>query len=162
MADSLNAGRERQREQDAEVEAQRQEWKHEVARYQRELAHENAQLAHNLEVARLKTQAEVVVAAVNRGLADHQNVEYLMSELRTVAKQLENASANVRQEMNQGKSPKGPKHSAHPKHSARPERFDIQADENVIEAEIVSDDSGDFGARGDAAKPGPREEDLGS
>jgi hypothetical protein len=84
-----------------------------------------------------------------------------MSELRTVAKQLENASANARQEMNQGKGPKGPKHSGRPKHSAPAERPDVQADDNVIEAEIVSGDSGDFGARGDAAKPGPREEDLG-
>jgi hypothetical protein len=73
MADALNEGREHQRERDADKDAQRREWKYEVARYQRELNRENAQLAHNLEVARLKTQAEVVVAAVNRGLADHQN-----------------------------------------------------------------------------------------
>jgi hypothetical protein len=161
-ADSLNADRERRREQDAEEAAQRREWEYEQARYERELARENARMGHDLEVERLKVQAAVVVAAVNRGLADHQNVEYLISELKSVTKQLEHASASAsRQETEQGESSQPPKYSERPKRSARPERparSDLQADDRVIEAEIVSDD---LDARGDEAEPEPREEDLG-
>ena len=124
-------------------------------------------MGYNLEVERLKVQAAVVVAAVNRGLADHQNVEYLMSELRSVTKQLEHASASAsRQETEQGESSEPPStpsvRSARPTdRSGRPERparSDLQADDRVIEAEIVSDD---LEARGDDAEPEPREEDLG-
>jgi hypothetical protein len=158
-ADSLNADRERRREQDAEDALRREEWAREEARYERQLARENTRMEYDLEVERLKTQAGVVVAAVNRGLADHQNIEYLMSELRTVAKQLERASASgPHQETEQGDGPERPKYSGRLKRSARPERSDVQADDCVIEAEIVSDD---FDARGEEAEPEPREEDLG-
>jgi hypothetical protein len=160
-ADSLNADRDRRREQEAAEALRRQDWEHEEARYTRELAREQARMNYDLEVDRLKMQAEVVVAAVNRGLADHQNVEFLMSELRSVAKQLEHASANASQQgMDQGESPERPKYSERPKRPARPERSDVQADDGVIEAEIVPDGSGDSHARADDVEPEPREEDL--
>lgn len=97
-ADSLNAAREGQCEQDADEAAHRREWEHEVARYERQFARENARMEYDLEVERLKTQAAVVFAAVNRGMADHKDVEFLMSELRSMAKQLERASASVVEE----------------------------------------------------------------
>jgi multidrug efflux pump subunit AcrA (membrane-fusion protein) len=95
-ADSLNAERDRRQDQEAENAAQQREWEREKARYERQITRE---MQYNLEVERLKTQASVVVAAVNRGLADHQNVEFLMSELRSVAKQLEHASAEATEDM---------------------------------------------------------------
>jgi hypothetical protein len=160
-ADALNAERERRLEQEAEDAAQEREWKRENARYDRQVTRENAEMEYNLEVQRLKTQASVVVAAVNRGLADHQNVEFLMSELRSVAKQLESASASAsRQEKDQHESPERPGNPVRPKHAARPRRPEPQADDDVIEAEIISDDPGDLDARGDAESE-PREEDLG-
>lgn len=145
-ADSLNADRERRREQEAEDSRRRAEWAREDAR-------EHTRMEYDLEVERLKTQAEVVVAAVKRGLADHQNIEYLMGELRSVARQLERASASApQQETERSESP------VRQKRPPRPERSDVQADDCVIEAEIVSDD---FGAARDDAEPEPREEDLG-
>jgi hypothetical protein len=152
-ADSLIADRDRQQEQQDEEKRRRAEWEHEDKQYQRQLARETARMKYELEVDRLKTQAEVVVAAVNRGLADHQNIEFIMSELRSVARQLERASAGAPRhetEQSEGLAP--------PKRQAPPERSDGQADDGVVEAEIVSDD---FGARGDEAESGPREEDLG-
>jgi hypothetical protein len=152
-ADAMNADRDRQREQGNEDARRRADWDREDKHYERQLAREATRLEYDLEVERLKTQAEVVVAAVKRGLADHQNIEYLMSELRTVAKQLERASANAaQQETEQGES------LAPPKRPARPERSGVRADDGVVEAEVVSDD---LDAHGDDAEPGPREEDLG-
>ena len=108
-ADSLNADRDRRQEQAAEEAAQEREWRREMERYERQIARENARMGYDLEVQRLKMQASVVVAAVERGLADHQNVEFLMSELRSVAKQLEDASANASQrEKEQAESPGPP------------------------------------------------------
>ncbi len=152
---TLNADREHRRGTDAAQAAQEREWVHEEARYRRQLDRESAQMNYDLEIARLKTQAEVVVAAVNRGLADHQNVEFLIGELKSVAKQLESASANGRQESERAESPT---YSEPPKRSAQPERPDVQGDDRVIEAELVSDD---FEARGVDTEPEPREEDLG-
>jgi hypothetical protein len=152
-ADSLNADRERRRELEADESLRRQEWEQEKERYGRDLAREQARMKYDLELDRLKMQAQVVVAAVNRGLADHQNVEFLMSELRSVAKQLEHVSANAsQQETDQGERPE------HPKRSPRAERSDARAYDGVIEAEVVSDGSG---ARGDDAEHELREEDLG-
>ena len=118
-------------------------------------------MRYNLEVQKLKTQTSVVVAAVNRGLADHQNVEFLLNELRSVTKQLENASARAsRQEKAQDESPERPRNPGRPKRAARPGRPQAQADDNVIEAEIISDDLDDPDARDDDDSE-PREEDLG-
>jgi hypothetical protein len=154
-ADSLNAHRDQLREQEAEDAIRKEDWTHEQARYERELARENTRMGYDLEVERLKTQAEVVVAAVNRGLADHQNIEYLMSELKTVAKQLERVSASTpQQEAEHGKSGK------RAERSPRAERSDVPADDHVIEAQILSDDS-DSGSHDDSQGPEPREEDLG-
>jgi hypothetical protein len=157
--DSLNADRERRREQEAEDTLRKEDWEREKARYGRQFARENRQMEYDLEVQRLKAQAEVVVAAVNRGLADHQNIEYLMSELKNVAKQLERASASAQQqETEKGEMSERPKHSERPRRSPRPERSDVQDDDRVIEAQIVSEASD---ARGDDAEPELREEDLG-
>lgn len=150
--DSLNADRERRREQETEDALRRAEWAREDAR-------ENTKLEYNLALGRLKTQAEVVVAAVNRGLADHQNIEYLMSELKSVTKQLEQATASAsRQKADQGGGSERPHDS---RHSARPERSDTGDDDRVIDAHIVSDDPADSHVRADGAEQEPREEDLG-
>jgi hypothetical protein len=147
--DSMNAERERRREQDAADALRRDEWARDDKR-------ERTRMDYTLEADRLKTQAEVVVAAVNRGLADHQNIEYLMSELRTVTKQLERVSATAaQQEKGRGER------SEHPDRSPRPQRSDVPAAEHVIEVQIVADDPDDAHARGDDAEPEPREEDLG-
>ena len=166
-ADSLNADRDRRQEQAAEEAAQEREWRREMERYERQIARENARMGYDLEVQRLKMQASVVVAAVERGLADHQNVEYLMSELRSVAKQLEDASANASQrEKEQAERPARPTYSERQKRQARPKRTEAEAetetetDDSVIEAEVVSGGSSDLGVRGDAELE-PREEDLG-
>jgi hypothetical protein len=153
-ADALNADRERRQEREDEKEAREQEWQHEEARYGRQVARENAQRGYDLEIARLKTQADVVVAAVNRGLADHQNVEYLMGELKSVAKQLEDASANARKST---EAAENLTRTQRPKPSTRPDRSDAQPDGDVIDAEVVSDDPGSDG--GDA-EPELREDDL--
>jgi hypothetical protein len=103
----------------------------------------------------------VVVAAVNRGLADHHDLEFLMNEVRNVAKQLESASASAsRQEKGQDESPERRGNPERPKRAARTRRPEAQTDVDVIEAEIISDDLGDPDAGGDA-DPEPREEDLG-
>jgi hypothetical protein len=160
-ADSLNAERDRRQDQAAEDAAQEREWEHEKARYDREITHEKAEMQYNLEVQRLKAQASVVVAAVNRGLADHHDLEFLMNEVRNVAKQLESASASAsRQEKGQDESPERRGNPERPKRAARTRRPEAQTDVDVIEAEIISDDLGDPDAGGDA-DPEPREEDLG-
>ena len=159
--DALNAERERQQELAAEEAAQEREWEREQARYDRQIARESAEMQYNLEVERLKTQTEVVVAAVNRGLADHHDVEFLIGEIRNVAKQLESASASAsRREKDQDEGPERPRSPGRPKHGAAPRRPEPQADNDVIEVEIVSDELGDLDARGDAESE-PREEDLG-
>jgi hypothetical protein len=158
-ADSLNADRERRHEQEADDALRKQEWAQEGERYQRQLTRESARMEYELEVERLKMQAEVVAAAVNRGLADHQNIEYLMGELRSVTKQLERAAASApRQEADQRDGSERPQDPGHPQRSARPERADAQADDRIIDAQIVSDD---LDAPGGDARPQPREEDLG-
>jgi hypothetical protein len=152
--DSMNAERERRREQEAEDARRRAEWERDDKR-------EHTRMDYSLEVDRLKTQAEVVVAAVNRGLADHQNIEYLMNELRTVTKQLERVSASAaQQEGERDESPERTERTERTGRSPRPERSDVPAAEHVIEAQIVSDDSDDADPRDDA-EPEPREEDLG-
>ena len=170
-ADSLNADRERRREQKAEDDLRREEWKREDKRYDRQVERENHRWAYDLEVERLKTQAEVVVAAVNRGLADHQNIEYLMGELKSVARQLERASASSsRQEAEPAGNPERPRSSGRANdarragRAARPERSDVPPDDHVIEAQIVpdgpdADDAPNHPA--DGTEPEPLEEDLG-
>jgi len=158
-ADLLNADRERRREQEAEDELRKQEWEQEEARYGRQFDRESRQMRYDLEVQKLKVQADVVVAAVNRGLADTQDIEYFLSELKNVAKQLERASSSAQQKkMDQGESPERPKRSERPRRSSRPERSEAQDDDRVIEAQLVSDDSA---AGSDDAEPELREEDLG-
>lgn len=158
-ANLLNADRERRREQEAEEERRKQERDQDEARYGRELDRENRQMRYDLEIQKLKVQADVVVAAVNRGLADTQDIEYLMSELKHVTKQLESASSGAqRQETGQDESPERPKRAVRPWRSRRAERSEVQDDDRVVEAQIVSDDSD---VRGDDAEAELREEDLG-
>ncbi|HEU5392884.1 MAG TPA: hypothetical protein VFV73_44050 [Streptosporangiaceae bacterium] len=160
-ADSLNAERDRERDQAAQIAADERAWSHEKELYDREVDREKGKMQYNLEVQRLKTQADVVVAAVNRGLADHHDLEFLLSEVRNVAKQLESASASAsRPEKGQGESPEPPRNSERPRPAARTRRSEPQTDDVIIEAEIISDDLGDPDAGGDA-DPEPREEDLG-
>lgn len=150
--DSLNVDRERRREHAAEDALRKAAWAREDNR-------ENTKMEYNLAVQRLKTQADVVVAAVNRGLADHQNIEYLMSELKSVTKQLEQATASASgQKSEHGEGPEHPKYSKRP---PRPERSDAYDDDRVIDAQIVPENSDDSHARGDDTEPEPREEDLG-
>ena len=84
-------------------------------------------MQYNLEVERLKTQTEVVVAAVNRGLADHHDVEFLIGEIRKrhVAKQLESASASAsRRKRTRTRGRNGRGAPGAPKHGAAPRRPD--------------------------------------
>lgn len=157
--DSLNADREHRRELEAEDTLRERDWEHEQARYERQFARENRQMGYELEVQKLKIQAEVVVAGVNRGLADHHDIESLMGELNNVVKQLERASASAQQqEAEKGDRSERPVLSESPQRSLRPERSDVEGDDHVIEAQIVSDEPD---ARGDDAQPELREEDLG-
>jgi hypothetical protein len=157
-ADALNAARDRRQDQAAENAAQERAWTHEKELYDREIDREKSKMQYNLEVQRLKTQADVVVAAVNRGLADHHDLEFLLSEVRNVAKQLESASASAsRPENGQGGSQERLGNS---ERAARARRPETHADDVIIEAEIISDDLGDPDAGSDA-DPEPREEDLG-
>jgi hypothetical protein len=155
----LNDDRERRREQEAEDELRKQEREQEEARYGRQLDRENRQMRYDLEVQKLKVQADVVVAAVNRGLADTQDIEYLMSELKHVTKQLESASSSAQQqETDRGESPERPKRPARPWRSRWAGRSEVQDDDRVLEAQIVPEDSD---VRSDDAEPELREEDLG-
>ena len=95
---------------------------------------------------------------MNRGLADHHDLEFLLSEVRNVAKQLESASASAsRPDKGQGGSQEHPGKS---ERAARTRRPEAQTDDIIIQAEIISGDLGDPDAGGDA-DPEPREEDLG-
>jgi hypothetical protein len=155
MADSLNGERDRREDQAAETEAEERAWKREKERYDWEIDREKGKMQYSLEVQRLKTQADVVVAAVNRGLADHHDLEFILSEVRNVAKQLESASASTpRPEKGQNGR------QERPEHETRTRRPEPQAEVDIIEAEIVSDDLGDTGIGADADAE-PREEDLG-
>ena len=119
------------------------------------MAREDAQMQYNLEVDRLKTQAAVVVAAVNRGLADHQDIEFLMSELRSVAKQLENASASAPgRKRRRTRALNARSARRRPGASGRPRPMTTSSKPRLSPTTSVTRRRGD-------AEPEPREEDLG-
>ena len=157
-ADTLNAERDRRRERAADDDLRRETWAREDAQYEREIDRENTRLQYQMEVARLKAQAEVVATGINRGLADHRDIDHVTSVLNGVVKSLESVSASpVQQEAGHDEQ-------------ARPERPGGQSggepvrgqagddDRDVVEAQVIPDDpdSGD-----DDAGAGLREEDLG-
>lgn len=152
--DSLNTDRERRREQEADDKLRRDEWSREDQR-------ESARMQYNLEVERLKAQAEVAVAAVRRGLADHQNIEEVLSEIKSVARQLEQASTGGTRREEEG-APQGPQGPQGPEQPARPERRPAAAgraagpdSDGVFDAQVIPSDP--------EPTPDlePREEDLG-
>jgi hypothetical protein len=156
-ADALNEERDRRRERDADDALRRETWDREDAQYEREINRENTRMRYEMEVARLKAQAEVVATGINRGLADHRDIEHVTSVLNGVVKSLESAVSGPDQP------------DAGPGGKAGPERFAGDAgggtgadsarakagDDDFVEAQVVSDDPGS----GDDA--GLREEDLG-
>jgi len=158
-ADSLNARRERRQELEADDALLKGQWAREDARYERQLAQENTRMKYDLEVERLKAQAEVFVEGLRQGLGDSQGLESVMSQLRSMERQAASAVASARaHEAGQEKDQERPKDSRRPQRSARPERADAQADDRIIEAEIVAGESDE---PGDDSRPEPREEDLG-
>src|ERR1700722_6744385 len=57
------------------------------------LARENTQLKYDLEATRIKADAEVHVAGIKRGLADHRNIDFVASEFRSMTRPPERAAA---------------------------------------------------------------------
>jgi hypothetical protein len=156
-ADALNEDRERRREQDRDGELRRQTWAREDARYEREIDRENTQLQYQMEITRLKAQAEVVATGINRGLADHRDIEHITSVLNGVVKSLESASVGP------SRPEAAPGGEAQPEPAAddsadAPIRAEADDDHDVVEAEVIPDDPGN---RDDDAGAGLREEDLG-
>ena len=155
-ADALNADRERRRERAADDELRRETWAREDARYQREIDRENTRMRYEMEVARLKAQAEVVATGINRGLADHRDIEHVTSVLNGVVKSLESASTGpVQQDTGQDEQ-------ASPERKvgdsgAEPVRHEVENDD-VIEAQVIPDEPD---SSHDDADAGLREEDLG-
>jgi hypothetical protein len=138
-ADALNEDRERRRERDADDALRRETWAREDARYEREIDRENTRMRYEMEVARLKAQAEVVATGINRGLADHRDIEHVTSVLNGVVKSLESAAAAP------GQQGAGPGEKAKPERyaddsgdeSVRPEA----GDDDVVQAQVVPDDA---------------------
>jgi hypothetical protein len=145
-ADALNAERERRRERDDEEALRKETWAREDKRYERETDRENTRMHYEMEVARLKAQAQVVATGINRGLADHRDIEHVTSVLNGVVKSLEKASASpAQQERRAGDS------------GGEPVR-DEPGDGDVVEAQVVPDDPD---STYDDADAGLREDDLG-
>jgi hypothetical protein len=154
-ADALNAERERRRERDDENALRRETWDREDAQYGREIDRENTRLRYEVEVAKFKAQAEVIATGINRGLADHRDIEHVTSVLTGVVKTLEGAAAAPAQQK------AGPDGSAQQDRRGgdsgdEPVRTDV-ADDDIVEAQVVSNDPDSS----DDADAGLREEDLG-
>lgn len=156
-ADALNAERGRRREQTADDELRRQTWAREDARYEREIDRENTQLQYQMEVARLKAQAEVVATGINRGLADHRDIDHVTSVLNGVVKSLESASAiPAQQEAGHDGKAQPERHAGDSR--GEPVRGEAGDDQDVVEAQVIPDDPD---SSDDDAGAGLREEDLG-
>lgn len=164
-AELLNQDRQRKREEEAADRLRRETWEREDAIYEQQVARDDARLRYNLKVEELKAQMEVVKAGVARGLADHQTIDTLMGAISSAVKQLESASASA--------APAAARPTAGRQEEAEPKSYDeaplpeeanadgeAQADDSIIDAQIVTDDPG---SRDEADSGGPRfrEEDLG-
>ncbi len=164
-AELLNQDRQRKREEEAADRRRRETWGREDAIYEQQVARDDARLRYNLKVEELKAQMEVVKAGVARGLADHQTIDTLMGAISSAVKQLESASASA--------VPAAARPAAGEQEEAEPKSYDeaplpeeanadgeAQADDSIIDAQIVTDDPG---SRDEADSGGPRfrEEDLG-
>ena len=166
-ADALNEERERRRERDGEKELREATWGREdkryeqevqrdERRYQREVEHESTRMRYEVEVARFKAQSEVVATAIQRGLADHRDIEHVTSVLDGVVRRLEGAAADAPQQK------AGPDGAAQPQGDGGDSgnghaRFEA-ADDGIVDAQVVSDapespDDGDAGLREDDLGP---------
>lgn len=153
--DALNEENERRRERGEENALREATWDREDKRYRQEIDRENTRMRYEVEVARLKAQAEVIATGIDRGLADHRDIEHITSVLNGVVKSLESATAGPAQ---QKPEPDGP---------ARPDGWAgdsgheaaraASRDDVVVEAEVIPDDPEPT----DAAGAGLREDDLG-
>jgi hypothetical protein len=154
-ADALNAEQERRRERDDENALRRETWDREDVRYDREIDRENTRMRYEVEVARLKAQAEVVATGINRGLADHRDIEHVTSVLNGVVKSLEGAAAAPVQ---QKAAPDGSAQQDRRGGDSGDEPARTEAaDDVVVEAQVVPDDPDSS----DDADAGLREDDLG-
>jgi hypothetical protein len=155
-ADALNADRERRRGRDADDALRRDTWTREDGRYEREIDRENTRMQYEMEVARLRAQAEVVAAGINRGLADHRDIEHVTSVLNGVVKSLESASASPAQQEagHDGKAQSGRRADDS---AGEPVRAGA-GDDDVVEAQVIPDDPD---SSDDDADAGLREDDLG-
>lgn len=167
MTERLNTDRQRKRDEKSADLLREQTWKREDEHYDREIARENARLQYNLTVEELKAQAQVVMAGVQRGLADHQTIDKLMGVISGMAKQLEDASAAAPPA---GRLPAGKQAAGEPE-QGEPVEAELEdeprtpraasapggAADTVIDAEVVPDPHED----GDSAHSEMREEDLG-
>ena len=154
-ADALNEENERRRERDEDNALRRETWVREDKRYDREIDRENARLRYDVEVARLKAQAEVIATGIDRGLADHRDIEHITSVLNGVVKSLEGATAGPAQ---QEDAPDG---AAQPEgeggNSGDRQAGFVAADDGIIVAQVVPDDPKST----DDGDTGLREDDLG-
>jgi hypothetical protein len=155
-ADALNAERERRREQATDDELRRETWAREDARYEREIDRENTLRRYEMEVARLKVQAEVVATGINRGLADHRDIEHVTSVLNGVVKSLESASASPPAQREAGHDGRAQPERRASDSGDEPTRGEA-GDDDVVEAQVVPDDP----SSSDDPDAGLREEDLG-
>lgn len=163
---ALNQERERRRERDDEKELREATWgredkryEHEVKRedrrYEREIDHENTRLQYEVEVARLKAQAEVIATGIQRGLADHRDIEHVTSVLNGVVKSLESAATG------KARPKAGPEGPAQPEGDDSDSgnghaRFEA-ADDGIVDAQVVPDAPEPT----DDRDAGLREDDLG-
>jgi hypothetical protein len=163
-ADALNEERERRRQQKAGDALRRETWaredaqddrdrKREDAQYKRQIERENTQLHYQMELTRLKAQAEVIATGINRGLADHRDIEHVTSVLNGVVKTLEGAAATPAQ--NTGADGKAQQEKRAGDTADGPVR--AEAATSVVEAEVISDSTD----AADDPGAGVREDDLG-
>lgn len=155
-ADALNAERGRRHEQAADDELRRETWAREDAQYEREIDRENTRMRYQMEVARLKAQAEVVATGINRGLADHRDIDHVTSVLNGVVKSLESVSASpAQQEAGHDGKAQPERHAGDS--GGGPVRGEARDDQDVVEAQVIPDDPDSS----DDAGAGLWEEDLG-
>jgi hypothetical protein len=154
-ADALNEENERRRERDDENVLRRETWDREDLHYQRQVERENTRMRYEFEVERLKAQAEVVATGINRGLADHRDIEQVTSVLNGVVKTLEGATADPAQ---QKPAPEGaaPPEGDGDDSGNRQARFEA-ADDGIVDAQVVPDHPEST----DDHDAGLREDDLG-
>jgi len=164
-AESLNQDRQRRRAEEAADRLRSETWKREDALYEQRVARDDVQLRYTLKVEELKAQVEVMKAGVARGLVDYQTIDKLLGVISGAVKQLESASASAPDTAgptageHEEAEPKSHSEARAPKEASAD--GEAQADDPIVDGQIVPDAPDPRRGQADSDGPRFREEDLG-